>query len=62
MSNYHPSVQEYIRACEALLKIGELSDAEALVVEKMMDRLSDDSSAMASRSSNGSTTPAWKGG
>ena len=42
MSNYDPRVQEYIRACEALLKIGELSDAECLVVEKMMDRLSDE--------------------
>ena len=42
MSNYDPRVQEYIRACEALLKIGELSDAEALVVEQMMDRLSDE--------------------
>ena len=42
MSDYHPSVQEYIRACEALLKIGELSDAESLVVEQMMDRLYDE--------------------
>ncbi|HKU51771.1 MAG TPA: hypothetical protein VJQ25_04840 [Nitrospira sp.] len=42
MSNYHLGVQEFIRACEALLKIGELSDAEALVVEQMMDRLSDE--------------------
>ena len=42
MSNYHPSVQEYIQACEALLSVGELSDAETLVVEQMMDRLSDE--------------------
>ena len=42
MSNYHLSVQEFIRACEALLKIGELSDAEALAVEQMMHRLSDE--------------------
>ncbi|HKT36412.1 MAG TPA: hypothetical protein VJR03_16425 [Nitrospira sp.] len=42
MSNYHLSVQEFIRACEALLKVGELSDAESLVVEQMMDRLSDE--------------------
>ena len=39
MSNYHPSVQEYIRACEALIKVGDLSDAETLAVEQMMDRL-----------------------
>jgi hypothetical protein len=42
MSNYDPKVQEYIRACEALLKMGELSDAESLIVEQMMDRLSDE--------------------
>jgi hypothetical protein len=42
MSNYDPRVQEYIRACEALLAIGELSDAESLAVEQMMDRLSDE--------------------
>ena len=42
MSNFHPSVQEYIRVCEALLKIGELSDAEAVAVEQMMARLSDE--------------------
>ena len=35
-------VQEYIRACEALLKMGELSDAESLIVEQMTDRLSDE--------------------
>jgi hypothetical protein len=42
MSNYDPRVQEYIRACEALLKIGELSDAEAIAVERMIARLSDE--------------------
>ncbi len=42
MSNFHPTVQEYIRACEALLKVGELSDAETVAVEQMMDRLSDE--------------------
>ena len=42
MSDFHPSVQEYIRACAALLKIGDLSDAESLVVEQMRDRLSDE--------------------
>ncbi len=29
-------------SCEALLKMGELSDAESLIVEQMMDRLSDE--------------------
>jgi hypothetical protein len=46
MSDYHQSVQDYIRACEALLKIGELTDEEAEVVEQMFgwiaDRLLDD--------------------
>ena len=42
MSSYHPTVQEYIRVCEALLRLGDLSDEEALVVEQMMDRLSDE--------------------
>ena len=42
MSNFRPTVQEYIRACEALLKIGNLSDAETLAVEQMMNRLSDE--------------------
>ena len=39
MSNFHPSVQEYIRVCEALLSIGELSDEEALAVEQKLDRI-----------------------
>lgn len=42
MSHFHLSVQEFIRACEAILKIGELSDAEAVAVEQMMARLSDE--------------------
>jgi hypothetical protein len=42
MANYHLSVQEFLRACEALLKVGDLSDAETLVVEQMIDRLSDE--------------------
>ena len=42
MSNYHLSVQEFLHACEALLKVGDLSDAETLVVEQMIDRLSDE--------------------
>ena len=39
MAEYRPSVQDYIRACEALLKIGELSDEEAEVVEEMFGRI-----------------------
>jgi hypothetical protein len=42
MTNYHPSVQDYIRASESLLKTGELSDEEALLVEQMRDRISDE--------------------
>ena len=42
MFNFHPSDQEYIRLCDALPKIGELSDAEPVAVEQMMDRLSDE--------------------
>ena len=41
MSDYHQSVQDYIRACEALLKIGELSNKEAEVVEEMFGRIAD---------------------
>ena len=41
MSIHHQSVQDYIRACEALLKLGELSNAEAEAVEKMFGRIAD---------------------
>ena len=39
MPDYRQPVQEYIRACEALLKIGELSKEEAEVVEECLVRL-----------------------
>jgi hypothetical protein len=39
MSDYHQSVEDYIRACEALLKIGELTDEEAELVEAMFGRI-----------------------
>jgi len=39
MSRYRQSVHDYIAACEALLKVGDLSDHEMLAVETMMPRL-----------------------
>ena len=41
MPDYREPVQEYIRACEALLKIGELSKEEAEVVEEMFGQIAD---------------------
>ena len=41
MSRYRQSVHDYIAACEALLKSGDLSDHEMQAVEAMMGRLSD---------------------
>ena len=40
-ADYRQPVQDYIRACEALLEIGELSDEEAEVVEEMFGRIAD---------------------
>lgn len=39
---YGTFVQEYIHACDTILKIGQLSDAESLALQQMMDRLSDE--------------------
>ena len=41
MSDYNQSVQDYIRACEALLKIPELTEDEAEVVEEMYGQIVD---------------------
>ena len=41
MSIQHQSVQDYIRACQALLKLGELSNAEAEAVEEMFGRIAE---------------------
>jgi hypothetical protein len=41
MADYRQSVQDYIRACEALLEIGELSVEEAEVVEEVFGRIAD---------------------
>jgi len=41
MSNYRQPVQEYMRACEALLELGELSDEEAEAVEEMFGQIAD---------------------
>ena len=38
---HHQSVQDYMRACEALLKVGELSNEEAEAVEEMFGRIAD---------------------
>ena len=39
MPEYRQPVQEYMRACEALLKINELSNEEAEAVEECLVRL-----------------------
>ena len=49
MSIHHQSVQDYIRACKALLKLGELSDKEAEAVEEMFGRIADKFLTTASR-------------
>ena len=41
MSIHHQSVQDYMRACEALLKLSELSEKEAEAVEEMFGRIAD---------------------
>jgi hypothetical protein len=41
MPDYRQSVQEYIDACEALLKVTELTEEEAEVVEEMFGRIAD---------------------
>ena len=41
MPDYRLPVQEYIRACEALLQINELSNEEAEAVEEMFGRIAD---------------------
>jgi hypothetical protein len=40
MPDYRQPIQEYMRACEALLKI-ELSDEETEAVEEMYGRIAD---------------------
>lgn len=41
MSHYGQHVQDYIRASEALLKAGDLSDEEMQAVQEMVDRVSE---------------------
>ena len=41
MSEYCQAVQDYIRACETLLKAGQLSDNEMEAVQEMLLRISD---------------------
>jgi hypothetical protein len=41
MSEYRQYVQDYIRASEALLKAGELSDDEIQAVQEMLDRIAE---------------------
>lgn len=41
MSAYRQSVQDYIRACQALLRTKALSDAEVETIEVMVIRLSE---------------------
>ena len=41
MPDYRQPVREYMRACEALLKVGELSNEEAETVEEMYGQIAD---------------------
>ena len=41
MSDYRQPVQDYILACEAILKMGDLSEEEAEVVEDMYGQIAD---------------------
>jgi hypothetical protein len=41
MPDHRQPVLEYLRACEALLKFGELSTEEAEAVEEMFGRIAD---------------------
>jgi len=41
MPDYRQPIQEHIRACEALLKINELSNEEAEAGEEMFGRIAD---------------------
>ena len=41
MSIHHQRVQDYMRACETLLMVGELSNEEAEAVEEMFGRIAD---------------------
>ena len=41
MPDYRHPIQEYIDACEDLLKINELTEEEAEVVEEMFGRIAD---------------------
>lgn len=41
MPNYRQPVQEYMRACEALLNINELSNEEAEAVEAIFGQIAD---------------------
>ena len=41
MPDYCQPIQEYMCACEDLLKLGELSNEEAEAVEEMFGRIAD---------------------
>lgn len=41
MSTFRQSVHDYIRACDALLDLSDLSEHEMHAVETMLTRLSD---------------------
>ena len=41
MSDYRQPVQDYMRACEALLKVDKLTDDEAEAVEEMYGQIAD---------------------
>ena len=41
MPDYRQPIQEYMRACEGLLKLGELTNEEAEAVEEMFGRIAE---------------------
>jgi len=53
MSDYRQSVQDYLRASEALLQTEELTDAEMRAIEDMLERLCEKVPGDASRTLSG---------
>jgi hypothetical protein len=41
MSDYRPTIEDYLRISEALLQMEELTDAEMEAIEEMLERVSD---------------------
>ena len=41
MSDYRQTIEDYLRISEALLQMGELTDADVEAIDKMLERVSD---------------------